>query len=224
MNVVPLDPDGHGAVQSLLPWYLTGRLAADEQAQVQAHLAGCPRCRAELALERQLQASLAAVESGRDVERDLAAMLGRLPEGVLEHGSRGPVRPSPRPAAWRWPAWRALAWRWAGGGLALAGVLAVVLPLSSSWTPAGDAPYRGLGSSSVAANAVVKFSAQATEAQIGAALRASGARLVGGPTTTQTYLLALPAADAPTLARLRDMPGVTLAESLAESPAAAPAR
>ncbi|HSI56411.1 MAG TPA: hypothetical protein VLA16_02565, partial [Ideonella sp.] len=99
--------------------------------------------------------------------------------------------------------------------LALAGVFAVVLP----FVPLDGARYRGLGGAGPPANAVVKFRAEATEMQISGALRASGARLVGGPTATQTYLLALPVADAQALARLRQMPGVSLAESLDAEPA-----
>src|SRR5204863_100271 len=69
------------AVQALLPWYVNGRLDAAEQAEVEAHLAGCPRCRAELALERQLQALLAppeAAPAGADAERGLAVLRRRI--------------------------------------------------------------------------------------------------------------------------------------------------
>ena len=55
MNVVPLDTDMHHAVQALLPWYLTQRLDSEDVARVEAHLAGCPSCQAELALAGDLR-------------------------------------------------------------------------------------------------------------------------------------------------------------------------
>jgi hypothetical protein len=55
-QIVHLEPDPHVAVQQLLPWYLTDRLAPAERAQVDAHVAHCPECRAELEAERRWQA------------------------------------------------------------------------------------------------------------------------------------------------------------------------
>ncbi|MGZ5216143.1 MAG: zf-HC2 domain-containing protein, partial [Caldimonas sp.] len=67
---------------------------------------------------------------------------------------------------------------------------------------------------SAEANALALFHADATEQQIRAALRAVGARIVGGPTVTDAYLVRLgdPGPDA--LARLRAQPGVLRVESL----------
>ena len=59
-QVVPLGSDVHLKVQSLLPWYVGATLDAPEREGVEAHLADCPRCRAELAVERALQAAYAA--------------------------------------------------------------------------------------------------------------------------------------------------------------------
>ena len=58
------------------------------------------------------------------------------------------------------------------------------------------------------------FAASATEAQIRAALRAGDARLVGGPTVSDAYLLQLRTNDRATLAKLRGQPGVLRVESL----------
>jgi hypothetical protein len=77
-------------------------------------------------------------------------------------------------------------------------------------------PYQALGSASSApsANAVVVFRPDATEAQIRAALRTSDARLVGGPTVTDAYLLQMPGDGAAALKRLRAQPAVLRVESL----------
>ena len=58
------------------------------------------------------------------------------------------------------------------------------------------------------------FRPEATEAQIRAALRASDARLVGGPTVTDAYLVQLAGPVPQALGRLRAQPGVARVESL----------
>jgi len=209
VNVIPLDPEGHARVQALLPWFVTGRLEESERTQVETHLAGCARCRAELALERQLHAAHAAEpETEEALDSDAAERgLARLRRRIDRSAARAPSPParSPRLAWWRWTIGVQFA---AIAGLAVALVVLIQRP--------DGAPYRGLGApSSNSANAVVMFSPDATEAQMRQALRAADAHLVGGPTTTQAYLLALPIADAEALARLRAQPGVTMAESLA---------
>jgi len=205
VTVVHLDPEGHAKVQALLPWFVTGRLDATERAEVEAHLAGCPRCRAELALERQLHATQSVPEPGGDVDRGWASMRRRIDAGALAArrsvGTAGrPAGPGPS-AGWRW---------------ALAAQFAMIVLLAAALLlPRLDGErYRGLGAAVAPANAVVMFSPDATEAQMRAALRESDARLVGGPTVAHAYLLALPVADDATLARLREQPGVTLAEAL----------
>ncbi|GAA0744572.1 zf-HC2 domain-containing protein [Ideonella azotifigens] len=195
MKVVPLDPGGHADVLVLLPWYLGGSLDAVERAQIDAHLAGCARCRAALAEERQLAA----------LQAESASPTGNVNQGLAALRQQLAANPPRRPQATRG--------RWAAWG-SLAAVLAGVAVLPVLWQHETEPSYRGLGSAGVAANAVVKFRADTTEAQIRAALSDSGAKLVGGPTATQLYLLALPVANAEALARLRQLPGVTLAESL----------
>ena len=197
MTVIPLDPDGHGRVRALLPWYVNDRLDAAERAEVEAHLATCSRCRAELVLERELHAlhDLPLPEGDPD---------GRWAE--FRQRIENP-RPPVAPPAPRWP-W----WSWALGAQSILVVLlAALLLMPRSET----APYRGQGSAgATAANAVLMLSPQTTEAQWRQALKASNARLVGGPTTTHGYLLHLPLADDAALAKLRAQPGVTLAEAL----------
>ncbi len=199
MTVLHFDPEAHARVQALLPWYVNGRLEDAERAAVDAHLAGCPRCRADLVAERRLHVTLAAA---------------------------APTPPSPPPGSRLARALEALApvslpmrWRWL---LALQSALlvAAVAVATVLWLHARDeaaAPFRAMGPSPAAgaANAVVMFRPEATEAQIRQALSACDGRFAGGPTATRAYLLALPVADAAALARLRSQPGVAMAESLA---------
>lgn len=204
MKVIPLDADAHFAVRALLPWYATGRLATDEAAQVETHLAGCAICRAELELERRMVAAQPVSTTAADVEHGWAAM-------------RKLIRSEPRSSQAASTPWL----RWVvGAQFAIIGILAVWLLVPR---PAieGLNTYRTLGSGAAAqANAVVMFEPGTTEQEIRRALRASGARLVDGPTASNAYLLSLSGEDhAGAIARLRAQPGVSLAESLDARPA-----
>ena len=64
--------------------------------------------------------------------------------------------------------------------------------------------------------AVVVFRPETPEGELRRIVRASGARIVGGPTVTDAWVLAVPEAQgASLLARLRAEPAVLLAEPLA---------
>ena len=76
--------------------------------------------------------------------------------------------------------------------------------------------YRALGSANpVGANVVVVFKPDTPERMLRRVLVDSGSRLVGGPTTTGAYLLAVSADQRNlVLGRLRNESSVVLAESL----------
>lgn len=78
-------------IRDLLPDLVHGRLDAGTRATVEAHMAGCADCRAELALLRDLRASLR-----RTPRLDLAAIAAALP------AYRAPIRRS-------WVGWRTAA-------------------------------------------------------------------------------------------------------------------
>jgi hypothetical protein len=212
MTVVQLDAEGHAEVESLLPWYVNGRLTPADRTLVDSHVAGCARCRAELEREQALQAAFVSLPvSTGDTDAGLAAIHRRLaaaakPSQVAPHEAR---QKSPKKSVFSMP--RAPS-RWAWVVAAQFAVIAGLLVVQVALRP-DDAAYHGLGPAGVNANAVVVFSPEATEAQLRAALNLSAGRIVGGPTASHAYLLVLP--DAAALARLRDAAGVTLAESLA---------
>jgi hypothetical protein len=60
-------PDTHAEAWALLPWVANGRIAADDREWVEAHVAGCADCRAELASQR-----LIATHMGRTDESSSA--------------------------------------------------------------------------------------------------------------------------------------------------------
>jgi hypothetical protein len=222
-RIVSLDAPAHQEVQLLLPWLLTGRLEEPERAHAQAHVANCPKCQADLAWERALQARYAHLETEADVDRSLAALRERLdaPE---------PASPMASAAERLRRRWQSLAdgirdaWQAATpalrGTLALQGAAIAALCAGLLFLEAGSrAPaYHTLSApahGAPAADAVVRFRPDAQEQAIRTALQRCGARVVDGPTASGAYLLQLPAADrGASLERLRADGAVLLAESL----------
>ncbi len=217
-NIIRLPRDPHRESQLLLPWYAMGRLDAADQAMVEAHLGGCAECQADLKLEHGLEAEVSGLPA--DVDEAWAVMLQRL----------RPARKG-RPAALTAMLARlasVVGGHWRQGapwmGWASAAALAAVLILGSL-TPRVERapPYRALGSapSSPAGNVVVIFRPETTEAVMRQTLRAAHARLVGGPTAADAYVLHVPPAErAGALATLRTRKTVVLAEPIdaGESP------
>jgi len=211
-RIVELPAAVHRQVEALLPWYVNGTLGDDERVRVEAHLAECPRCQAELASERLLQAALRAADDGAG---DADAAIARLRIRIARHALR------PR---WtrRWRAW----WHSLSSGwrLALAAQGLTVLALCAvlaAWLPSRDAPYRALGAPTVdpdritGATLVVRFRPDITEQEMRRVLRDSEARLVYGPTTTDAYLLSVARGrEQAAIARLRQQAAVLLVESL----------
>ena len=205
-RVFQLDSDPHRAAQTLLPWYGNSTLDAEERIWFEAHLGECPRCQADVEFQRHLQALPAAVPAGA-ADRGWLALRARL-----DARPAADIRPPTIASGW--------AARWLPLALGLQAVL--VLFLAAVWlAPLQPAEYRTLGSAAsvTTANALVVFRPEATEAAIRQALRAADARIVGGPTVTDAWLLRLPDGGAGSLARLRAEPAVVRIESLEGEPA-----
>lgn len=201
-KVIPLPPDRHRETQLLLPWYVTDRLDAADRARVEAHLASCPQCQAELKLEQRLDHEVAALPV--DVERAWAAMRRRIDDE--------PARAVARRASslWRWTA-PALGWGVAAS-LAMVVTFGVLTP-----RPAQPAGYHTLSAAPVnpVGNVIVMFREDASERTMRQALLASHARLVDGPTAAHAYVLLVPAAGRDgALQTLRASPAVMLAQPI----------
>jgi anti-sigma factor RsiW len=216
-QILHLEPDPHAAVQRLLPWYLTGRLDTAEHDAVEAHLAQCPECRAELETERQWQLLQPGHGAQVDVEDGWARMRARLSGDAAPSSIAAPM-PGPRLRAWIRPAWlsgpRLPLRAWAAPAM-----LSLALVVAIGWTlrPAAlVGEYHVLAAPAEAsATAVVRFRPDATEAQIRRGLKDSGARLVDGPTVSDAYVVRLPRERyAAALDKLRNAPGVALVEAL----------
>lgn len=199
-RIIPLH-GSHEATQQLLPWYATGQLDAVDRQIVDAHLAGCVECAADLQLERQLSVAVAAlpvdvdtgwtafqqsfaVATAPSASQRISDALGRIFGGV------------------RWIA------------LPVAAMLCVGIVLA---LPERPAAYHALGSPPAAApgNIIVVFRPDTTEARLRQTLLASGARLVGGPTAADAYVLHVPAEQrTAALGILRAQTNVIVAEPL----------
>lgn len=171
----------HQEAEELLPWYATGQLKADEQALVERHLASCADCRTQLGFDRRMVGEFAAMSP--EVDSGWARLRQRLePRQSL-------AQKILRDAEALWQALR----RPPVAALAL-GQLAFVVVAASVLLSLSRPSYHALGSAPppASANVIVMFRADTTESQLRELLRTNGASLVGGPTSTDAYLLRVP--------------------------------
>lgn len=203
-DVVPLHGKAHEQVLLLLPWYVNDTLDAGERARVEAHLADCEACRKDVAAERKLAQSIVTLPV--DGEASWQAIKGRI----------SPPRPSSVVPLHRPLYRRRIPIGWAIGGQAAAAAAAVLVVLGVTQQTAAPA-YHTLGSRQPTprGNLLVMFRPTVPEARLRAALTASGARLVDGPTFSGAYVLWVgDAARSDALSRLRRNKDVTLAEPI----------
>jgi len=216
-QIIRFHGDQHRETQSLLPWYLTGRLDETERARVEAHLSVCVECQAEAKAEHRLAeeiADLPPAEPMFDVEHGWARL--------RRHVELGAPR---RSRIWAPPGWlsgalAAVGRQWRGSALSLRWVLAaqfalLVLASALLLPSAQRARYHALGARPAVAsgNVVVIFRPDVREKDLRATLVANDARLVDGPTAADAYVLHIPAAErGAALARLRKSMRIELAE------------
>ncbi len=208
-HIISLHGDLHDDACALLPWYVTGRLDAEDVARVEAHLVTCVQCQADLAAERRLHAAMAGLaEPTGDVDAGFEALKGQL----APRQSRLKMRMNVAGRQWR----QSAPWvRWAVAAellLLVAGGMAVVA-LHPKAQPV--AQYRTLGAAPdpAEANIVVVFRPDTRESELRRTLRDSHARLVGGPTAADAYLLHVdPAARTAAITQLRGQGTIVLAE------------
>jgi anti-sigma factor RsiW len=223
-RVFTLSKSAHREAQELLPWLANGTLDDAERHAVEQHLQGCEQCRRELQWLQQVGAAYAETAAAPDAGPALARLRGRLDEPA--GSDRWPLR---RP--WQ-RAGAAVLGRGRWIGFALAGQLGVIVALG--WVlavrepPAGTAAaYRTLsapgsvdaGAAAGAARLIVVFDPELRERDMRRIVRDAGARIVGGPSASNGYVLAVaPGAADSALEKLRSDHGVVLAESLQAGP------
>ncbi|HEX4182375.1 MAG TPA: zf-HC2 domain-containing protein [Caulobacteraceae bacterium] len=207
-RIIPLPEDPHRQAELLLPWYVTGQLDEAERALIEAHMAGCMDCRAQMDAERRVRAEFADLP----VEGEHAWLA--LRDRIAQRRKSSVVAALLAGAAGFGRDWRSGApWlRWAVAGQLAALVLALgVLTLPH----APDARYHALGAAPrpKSGDIVVMFRPETSERAFRDTLKANNARLVDGPTSTDAYLLYVPLGQRPAaLARLRGAQQVVFAE------------
>ena len=213
-HIISLHGDLHDDACALLPWYVTGRLEAEDVARVEAHLSICPQCQADLAGERRLHAALAELdEPTGNADDGFAALRGRLtPQPAPVSAPPMQRRVEGLGRQWR----QSAPWlRWA-----VAAELALLVLAGAAFAVSHRvaAPqYRTLGAAPepAAANVVVVFRPDVRESDMRRTLRDTQARVVDGPTAADAYLLHVaPAGRTAAVERLRHQATIVLAEPI----------
>jgi hypothetical protein len=207
-KIIRLHDDPHEQAQRLLPWYANHTLDAGEAAAVEAHLAGCAECRADLEAERALALQVAnlKVDAGSGWEAMRERIESRGPRAA--RGGAIAMRPflgRPVPLGW-----------------ALAAQVAIAVAVFGlSWSPqqtASDPAYHALGAKPAAVatgNVIVIFRPDTPEAAMRDTLVHSRARLIDGPTASNAYVLRVdPQGRSAAIAALRASQHVVLAEAI----------
>ncbi|HVF60572.1 MAG TPA: zf-HC2 domain-containing protein [Thermoanaerobaculia bacterium] len=205
---------GHEELELLLPWYVNGTLEAAERAALDDHLAGCPRCRAELAREEGLAAALRAAEDVAPAPHpaQLARLLSRL-----DGEPRAERPPRRRPAAHLAALWAGTPRpvRWA---VAAQTLLVLALAAATGWRAGGADParetaavetggaeFRTLADTASetpaaapagAARLRVLFAEETSARAVRAILERVGGRIVDGPSPLGVYTVEVPAGPA----------------------------
>jgi hypothetical protein len=221
----------------LLPWYLTGRLAADESARVAQHVEHCATCRDDLLGQRTLrervraeatvemapQAGLAATLARIDeLDRELDRSGGEAPRASVQRAAGGQLAGSARRPL-RLTQWLAAAVVVQAIGLALVG-----RALLAHQQPAAVARYQTLASAEPAVQgAAIRavFAKSMTTEALRTLLRAQHLGIVAGPSEAGVFTLGLEAGGASAEAALRGLradPMVEFAEPTAAAAAARP--
>ena len=204
-RVVRIDPAAHKVADALLPWFVNGTLDRDEVALVERHLSECKRCQDEVEWLRGLYAACVAGEAGPEASSAFRKLRLRL-EAPRERRARASTRGRFQLGGRPWTHW------------IIGAQFALIAGLGTLWLQEDRAPrYATLGAP-VAASAgvlVVMFDPATPEAELRRVLHEAEARVVGGPTRANAYLLDVaPQRRAQALEMLRAEPAVTMVEEL----------
>jgi anti-sigma factor RsiW len=208
-NPIPSGAEPHDQAEELLPWYVTGQLDADDRALVEQHRSSCAHCRRQLAFERRMVDEFVTMTP--QVDTGWARLRQRIepPRHVQRRASLWDKVARDAHALWGTlsrPAVAALA----TAQLAIIGVAGTLVSLSQ---PA----YQTLGSAPPpqSANVIAMFRGDTSESELRALLQTNGASLVGGPTSTDAYLLQVPATSRPAvLGKLQSDRHVLMAQAI----------
>ncbi|HEV3041213.1 MAG TPA: zf-HC2 domain-containing protein [Candidatus Angelobacter sp.] len=193
----------HSEVLELLPWYVNATLDEQERQTVEAHVAGCSECAAEL--ESLVAMRRMVVSAGDAGPVPSPFMLNRALEQIEEyeraksHQEAAPQEATPRRAESGF--WKKMVDWWqltpAFTRFAIAAQLILVVSLGITVVYQGThpsviyVPLAGPSSDELGATLAVKFSQGATEQEIRQALTAVDGEIIAGPSALDLYTIRL---------------------------------
>jgi len=174
-------PDTHAEAWAMLPWLANGRLEAADREWVDAHVAGCAECRAELATQGRIATEMAragaAPASANDEQKSfdkLWARIDAVESSPVERitGSKVAHRPASRMV------------RWLAAAVVVQAIGLGVLGFSTLRGPSSAGDYVTVAEAQPRLNAPavrVVFAPQASIENINTLLTHQGLTLVAGP-------------------------------------------
>ncbi|ABM33156.1 zf-HC2 domain-containing protein [Paracidovorax citrulli] len=204
----------HLLTQELLPWIVNGTATDEQRAAAAGHLAACPDCQAELALQERIQAGLQLQPAAAlpDCDAGLQRLMQRIDLDALCDQPAPQAVPQPRRHGWSTYALAAVA-------LLQTAALALV---GYRMADQESSPYRMFSSPQPTPDAATGAQGtiravpdeRLTLAAWNAALAGSGLQVVGGPNAMGAYTLApLPGTSGTqALEQLRATAGMRLVE------------
>jgi len=206
--VLPFGASTHAAADTLLPFYVNGTLRGDELAFVKEHVRACKRCQNEVDWLRKTFAALAAEAVLQEAPRVVTGPARQSENGGRQRTGTAQIQGKLR-TTHSWTRWLLAA------QLAAIVVLGTLLATDTRYV----ASYRTLGvpnpSVQVQGAIAVLFDPSITESEMRRVVVSVGAQIVDGPTSTDIYVLEVPAERTDrALQTLRTDRAVRLAEPL----------
>jgi len=188
-------PDTHAEAWALLPFLANGRIQASDREWVEAHVAGCEECRAEIAAQRMMATAMNRGATPETAATDEQRSFNRLWARIEASESASPAsaaaseaRPTMRSS--RTVRWLAAAVVIQGFGLALFGFNALQGPSEDMVTVASpDTPASRPNAPAVR----IVFTPDASIASINTLLAHQGLSIISGPGTAGNFTAELSA-------------------------------
>ena len=183
------DAGSHQDAWLSLPWLANGRLSGRERIRLEEHVRECALCTRELALQRRLCDALTEPERvtyapGPSFRKLMDRIDGRAPVA--------PVVPEPRAGrlrsfvARRGAAWRPPGLAWAASFLLAVGFLGLAAT-TYRWSQPRYSTYTAAPAQTSTAVLHIAFVPSLSIAEVGDALRSTGAKVVEGPDGTGIF-------------------------------------
>lgn len=186
----------HAKVWQLLPWYLNGTLAGDEQQFVSMHTAVCLVCHKELGLQRALRESVRAAElddvmlatSFERLSAQITAAASPLPTNVVGIAAKMVANVRLQLGKFPAPVYAAAAALVLAVGVGFSVVNDSQLPINNTFRTLSSSTAQAAGT----ANLRIIFAEELSTSERAAILQQSGLTAVAGPDERGMYYLKSP--------------------------------